>query len=83
MSSRGKKSRCTIAGYTLTFAELYVLNTIRKAMDGKRTGVPLRDIFDDDKSNAKRHVARRLGELKVLSACQIELQNDVLTTIPF
>lgn len=80
MSSRGKKSNCTIAGHTLTWAELTVLKqiqsyvrTVQADLPGVHSTVDLREVFSE---NAKRYAARRLSELGVLKACRIELLAD-------
>lgn len=100
MSKRGAKSNCTIAGHTLSWAELTVLNQLQDYMRGhsgdstwtphtspKGDGrsIPLREIFSDRNisGNSKRHAARRLADLGVLKACQIEMTDGVLKGVPF
>jgi hypothetical protein len=84
MSPRGKKSSVTIGTHTLTWAELTVLNQLQDFLQAHTHdyvgGIPLRGIFPGDQSgpNAKRYCARRLAELGVLAACQIELLDDVV-----
>jgi hypothetical protein len=76
---RGKKSHTTIAGHTLTWAELTVLRQLQnflRAIDGR--SVRLHEIFPNIAGNPKRHCARRLASLGVLQACQIEFENDTL-----
>jgi hypothetical protein len=87
MSARGKKSNFTIAGHTLTWAELTVLGQLADylriyAADGR--SVPLQSVFPGDHSgqNAKRYCARRLAEFGVLQARQIELTDDMVKSVP-
>jgi hypothetical protein len=85
VTKRGAKSRTTIAGHNLTWAELTVLHQLQEYLQTQSLGlaahgIPLRGIFpgDDPGPNAKRYCARRLAELGVLEACQIELLDDVV-----
>jgi hypothetical protein len=99
MSKRGKKSNCTIAGHTLTWAELAVLNQVTDYMranagdsqwtshtspKGDGRSVPLREIFGGHNisMNAKRYAARRLADLGVLRACEIECVDGALKGVP-
>ncbi len=98
MSKRGKKSHTTIAGHTLTWAELVVLNQLQDYMranagdsgwtdstspKGDGRKVPLREIFSNIVTgNAKRYAARRLASLGVLKACEIELVDDMVKGVP-
>lgn len=87
MSNRGAKSKVTLAGHTLTYAELAVLNQVKDYMrkrfdagNGTALAVPLNEIFSGNGqgSNAKRYAARRLASLGVFAACQIDFDGDVL-----
>lgn len=100
MTKRGAKSTCTIAGHTLTWAELTVLNQLQDYMrahsgdsgwtshtspKGDGRTIALREIFagQNISGNSKRYAARRLADIGVLKACQIEMTDDVLKGIPF
>jgi hypothetical protein len=81
MTKRGKKSRVTIAGHTLTFAELAVLRQLQEYVQVKTYafvtgGTALAAIFPD--ANAKRYCARHLAKVGVLAACGLELLDDVV-----
>jgi hypothetical protein len=92
MTKRGTKSHTTIAGHTLTWAELTVLKQMRDylesndALDAGRS-VPLAEIFPEQNhqratGKRKRYSARRLAELGILKACGIEFENDMVKGKP-
>lgn len=80
MSKRGTRSHTSIAGYTLTWAELTVLNQLQDYLEKNGAGrsVPLMEIFPGADHRGKRHAARRLEALGVLQACEIEFCGEML-----
>ena len=80
VTKRGAKSHTTIAGHTLTWAELTVLRQLQEYLATLRPtdSVLLRNIFPGTEfgPNAKRYCVRKLSEVGVLMACGIELLAD-------
>lgn len=85
MTQRGKKSRVTIAGHNLTWAELSVLRQLQEYLQTSSGGaISLYGIFPgkDPFASGKRHCARGLASRGVLEACQIEFENDIVKGKP-